>query len=209
MKNQNLKIGQNIKLSVKCISILALSILISTKMFSQNKKSGFGISTSSSISGAGFGTMYTPGIYYQFNKTKIELGLNIQKRKLNTSGAQINFEYLLFNDEKGCYNDGLMGNIELYSFATIRYNSSAYLSKGQVGREKKINPDNNVRYDNLKLSAIEGYAGFGVKIKLVDNLKWNNSIGFGGWQTLSGGNNLYREQSSVSLTLGSSLSYDF
>lgn len=209
MKNQNLKSGQNIKLSVKCISIVALAILLSTNVFSQNKKSGFGISASTSISGAGFGTLYTPGVYYSKNKTKIELGLNIQKRKLNTSGAQINVEYLLFSDEKGCYNDGLMGDVELFSFATIRYNSSAYLSKGQIGREKKINPDNNMSYGNLKLSAIEGYAGFGLKVRIIDNLKWNNSIGFGGWQTLSGEKTLYREYSSVSLTLGSSLSYDF
>lgn len=209
MKNKNLKFGQNIQQSLKGICIVALSLLVSTNAVSQTKKTHFGVSASSSLSGAGFGTMYTPGVYYKTDKTKIELGLNIQKRKFNMSGMQVNFEYILFDDQKGCYNDGLMGDLELFSFATVRYNSSAYLSKGQIGREKKINPDNNRSFDNLKFSAIEGYVGLGLKIRVVDNLKWSNSIGFGGWKTLSGDKSLYREYNSVSIALNTGLSFDF
>lgn len=209
MKNQKVTIGQKAQQTIKGMYIVALSLLLNNNVSSQIKNSFYGISASSSLSGIGFGAMYTPGVYYKTDKSKFELGLNFQKRTMKMSGIQTNFEYTLFDDQKGCYNDGLAGDIELFTFLTLRYHANAYLSQGQINREKKITPDSNLPLSDLKFSAIEGYAGFGLKIRVVGHLKWSNSVGFGGWKTVSGENSLYREYNAISLGLNSGLSYDF
>ena len=209
MENLNLKFGQKAQQTFKRICIIALSLCLNYNLLSQSEPAKFGVSANSSISGAGFGTMYTPGLFYQKNDCKIELGMNVQKRKLNVSGMQVNFEYTLFDDSKGCYEESLAGDIELFVFSTIKYNSNAYLSTSVIKKEKMINKDDKIPYENLKYTAIEGYVGVGLKIKLTENLKYNNSIGFGGWTTLKGENGLYRDYDGISICLTTGLSYDF
>ena len=209
MKNKNLKFAEKAQQSFKGICILALSLCLNNSLLSQDKHEKFGISATSSISSDGFGTMYTPGVFYQKNNCKIELGMNIQKRKLNISGMQANFEYTLFDDSKGCYEKNLAGDLELFVFSTIKYSSSAYLSTSQIKIEKMIGKDNNISYENLKYTAVEGSVGVGLKIKLSNKLKFNNSIGLAGWKTLEGENGLYRDYNGVSISLTTGLSYDF
>ena len=209
MKRQNLKFAEKAQQTFKGVCILVLSLCLNNSSLSQSEPAKVGISVTSSISGAGFGTMYTPGVFYQKNNCKIELGMNVQKRKLNISGIQSNFEYTLFDDSKDCYGRSLNGGLELFVFLTNKYSSGAYLSTSQIKRERMIGKDGNIPYENLKYTAIEGYVGVGLKIKLSNKLKFNNAIGFGGWKTLKGENGLYRDYNGVSISLTTGLSYDF
>lgn len=209
MENQNLKFAEKAQKPFKGICILALLLCLNNSLLSQGESAKFGISATSSISSDGFGTMYTPGVFYQKNNCKIELGMNVQKRKLNISGMQVNFEYTLFDDSKGCYEGSLAGDMELFAFSTIKYSSRAYLSTSQIKIEKMIGKDSNILYEDLKYTAVEGYVGLGLKVKLSNKLKFNNSIGLGGWKTLEGENCLYRNYDGVSISLTTGLSYDF
>lgn len=209
MKTQTLKIGQKAQQTVKGVCIVALSLCLNNNLLSQNQSPKFGVEATSSISGAGLGTIYAPGLYYKANDCKIELCLNIQNRKFNISGIQVNFEYTLFDDSKGCYNASLAGDLELFVFSTIKYNANAFLSNSQIKREQKVSPDKNLPLENLKFSVVEGYVGTGLKVKLSERVKWSNSIGFGGWKTLKGEQNLYRDYNGVSIGLNTSLSMDF
>lgn len=209
MKNQYLKFAQKAQQSFKGVCIVALSLCLSSSLLSQSETAKFGVSATSSISGAGFGTMYTPGVFLQKNNCKIELGMNIQKRKFNISGMQANFEYTLFDDSKGCYEGDLAGDLELFVFSAIKYSSNAFLSTSQIKREKMINKDSNVPYENLKYMAVEAYVGVGLKVKLTSKLKFNNSIGFGGWKTIRGENRIYRDYNGMSISLTTGLSYNF
>jgi hypothetical protein len=187
---------------------MVLSLLLNNNIVSQNRNSKFGISASSSLSGAGFGIMYTPAIYYKINDFRLGVGLNIQKRNLNISGSQINFEYTMCDEEKKSLHGGYIGSLELYAFSTVKYSTNSYLSNSQILLEKRVAPDNNLSLEKLKFSAAELYAGFGLKIRITKHIKWGNSIGFGGWRTLTGENSLYREYNSVSIYLNTCLSFD-
>jgi hypothetical protein len=143
------------------------------------------------------------------NDCKIELGLNIQKRKLNVSGMQVNFEYTLLDDSKKCYNDGSAGDLELFAFSTVKYSWDAYLSKSQIKIEKMVATDRNIPFDNLKFAAVEAYVGFGLNVRLSKKLKCRNSIGFGGWTSINGERHLYRQYDGISIALSTGLTMDF
>jgi hypothetical protein len=208
MKNHNLKKSKNIHILFKIFLSTAISLSINNKAISQNKNSKFGVSISNSLSGDGFGAIYSPSSYFKNKNYQIGFGLNIQKHNLHVSGAQINFDYALYNESKGSLSGNSAGDLELFSFSIIRYNSNAFLSAAQISRERKINPESNLPLDKLKFSAVEAYAGFGLKLSLAKRIKWGNSIGIGGWKTLTGKNSLYRDYNSLSLILNTSLSFD-
>ncbi len=208
MKNQKTKFGQKVQYTFKGVCILALSFSLNNAMHSQNEKTKFGISATTSMSGQGFGAMYTPSLFYKLNDCKIELGLNIQKRKFNISGMQINFEYTLFDESKE-YNNSCAGDLELFVYSTIKYNCNAYLSKSQINSEKMIVTDSKIPFDDLKFTALEAYIGFGLNVKLTERLKCCNSIGFGGWKTLKGERYLFRDYNGVSIMLTTGLALNF
>jgi hypothetical protein len=67
MKNQKNKIEERMKRTLKGMCIVALTLFLKNPMLSQKETTNFGISASSSISDQGFGTMYTPSVFYKVN----------------------------------------------------------------------------------------------------------------------------------------------
>lgn len=198
--------------SVSVILITLLIIMLSLTVFGQGGKpriTPFGVSVNSTVSGAGFGTQYNICGFYQFRNNSFAIGPVFQHRNGNYSGINANYEYNLFDGSEhdyDCYNFRM---IELNSFITTTYHYNAILGNKQIRTETRVNPENTINYGSLKYSAIEAYLGFGLNLKISPRFKWANSVGFGGWTTLKGEDNVYREKQCFSVMLRTGFSYQF
>ena len=83
------------------------------------------------------------------------------------------------------------------------------MGTSQIKVEKKIDPESSIDFNNVRLNTAEMYLGFGVRTKLVKGLNWVNSIGIGGYTTFNNIDILYREKSTICLSLKTGLSFEF
>src|ERR1700741_2776060 len=184
-----------------------LFIFVSQSGYAQVEKPAFGISASSSITASGFGTLYSPGAFYKRGNKLVEMGMIIQKRKLNLSGIRMSYEYTVFDGAKCPEYDN--ERLELYFHVTAMYHNSAYLSNAYLRLEKQVSPESTIKFNSLKYSAAEAYGGFGRRIKMTDKLKWSNYVGVGGWYSFSGEKKTGREYKGPGLFVGTRLTYQF
>lgn len=198
--------------SVVVILITSLLIMLSLTIYGQGGKpriTPFGLSANATLSGAGFGSQYNICGSYHFNNSTISAGPVFQHRNGNYSGINASYEYTLFDGsahDYDCYN---FRKLELNSFITTTFHHNAILGNKQLRTEKKVNPESAVNYGTLKYTAIEAYVGFGLNLRISSRFKWTNAIGFGGWTTLKGYDNVYREKQCCSIMLRSGFSYQF
>lgn len=192
-------------------------------------KGKIGVSISSTVTGSGHGTNYSPQIHYNFKNNSISVGPNIQKRKSNLSGVQFNYERTVcsrrddteFEDEEAfdslfiseSFEDDFYSNqpynkrVELFVTANTIYHHAGNLNQETItGEPDSKNP--TIDLSTMKYKTLESYVGFGLRIRLNDNLKWNNSIAYGGYIS-SKGPCVFRMQKDVSLLLRTSLCYTF
>lgn len=208
MENLTITIRKSAKQTLRTACFVAVTIFINNNIVAQSSSSNFGIEINSSISGSGFGIIYTPGIYYKINQCRLSLGANIHKRDLYTSGMFANFEYKLTSDSKERYRYSEDTKLELFTFVSLRYYNNAVLCKSTINRELEMAPNCNMDLNKMKLTVVEGYTGFGLKLKLIERLKWINSIGVGAYSTISDNKCAFRESNSISLSLNTGLLFD-
>lgn len=213
----NIKMKQTIfyQQKPKTISFLkrATKLIVCTLLLSKaglaqlDKEHAFGISASSMVTCSGFGTIYSPGVFYSSGKHLVEAAPLFQKRDAHLSGARLNYEYTVFDGARVANNEYGNENLELFFFGGVNYHCSAILSKAQIRREEMVarHKESAIVFENLKYKALESYAGFGLKRKLSKKIKWSNLIGFGGWQTLKGEKNIDREYAGPGIILKTSL----
>lgn len=190
-------------------TLLVAFVLISSQVFSQDRFINVGVGASSTVGGCGFGTIYNPSIHVSKGPLQIELAASIQKRKLNLTGAQLTFEYNIFDGCNNTFDKFAREGFQVFLFTSANYNQGAYLGKSQLKVEKRVASDSEVNFDALRYNTVDMTAGFGVKVQFLKNFKWVNSVGFNGWKTLQGEKATYREYASFCLKLKSGVTYDF
>lgn len=196
----------------KIISLAALIFTLSIQSNTakaQTSRHKFGVGMSTTVGGCGYGTIYNPSAHYYYGPFKMELALSVQKRKFNFTGAQFTFEYSIFDGcnrkaDKLCFE-----GTQVYLFTATNYNQGAYLGKSQIKTERRVADDSQINFEQLRYNSLDVTIGFGNRIQLTKRIKWVNSIGISGWQTLKGETDTYREYSSLSLKLKTGLTYDF
>ncbi len=168
----------------------------------------FGISAMSSISGNGFGSEYSPGVFFIKGRKRLETGVMIQKRGLNVSGYRVNYAYTVFDG--AILKDEGNHNLELFFFLDGIYHNNAKLGISQLRLENQVKKrGSTIKFDELRYKSAEGYTGFGLRIKITDHLKWANAIGIGGWGTLYGEKKLDREYQGFGIMLKTNLTFQF
>lgn len=168
----------------------------------------FGVRGSAAISASRFGTMYSPALTYRSGRSTLSVGATLQKKdKFSLSGFQLTYEFTLLDPllQRDCNLEWL----EVYSFMHLGYHDRVYLGKQVCDEERFCNKELKTDPAQLKLKAIEGYAGFGCRIKLYKNLKWFNAIGLGGYNVLNSTEGLFYNKSAVGLMVKTGLSYQF
>jgi len=200
---------KSVSFTKKALIVLLALVLNSVSMHSQTENNKFGVGLSSTVGGCGFGTIYNPSVHFYHGPFRMELAASIQKRKLNLTGAQFTFEYAIFDGCNRAADKLAMQGFQLFLFSATNYNQGAYLGKSQLRTERRVADDAQIDFDALRYNTIDVTIGFGNRIQLTKKIKWVNSIGFSGWQTLKGERATYREYASFSLKLKSGLTYDF
>jgi hypothetical protein len=184
-------------------AVVALCIM---KSVVSNAQVNAGFNLSRYSTGSGFGATYAPGINISTGKHAFDLALNVQERKMNVSGGQLTYAYTIFNgatDKDICARE----KWELFLFLNATYNPNSILGNHQIRTENKVATETTVDFTRLRFSSMEGYVGFGANLRITDRFKWTNAIGIGGWNTLKGQRDLYREYSSMSLYLKTGFSF--
>jgi hypothetical protein len=167
-----------------------------------------GIRASTAIAASRFGTIYSPAMTYRSGRNTMSLGATFQKKdKFSLSGFQLTYEYTLLDPL--LQNDCNLDWFELYSFIHLGYHDRVFLGKQVCDEENICNKELKTDPAQLKLKAIEGYVGFGFRIKLYKNLKWFNVIGLGGYDVLNSTEGLFYTNRSAGIMVKTGLSYQF
>jgi hypothetical protein len=188
--------------------ILALTLVISIEgAHSQPTRPGLRITFSSCSTGSGFGATYNTGLALKKDRHQFEASIEFQKRELNRSGGQLTYEFSIFDGTRDGEMDAPIP-CEMFLVSNVRYTRNAMLGKGQMQTEMLVANDVQSDLHSLRFSTVEGYLGFGIKVKIIRNIYWVNAIGIGGWMTLEGTKKLYREYQSQSISLKTGFTFD-
>jgi hypothetical protein len=168
----------------------------------------FGIRGSAAIAASRFGTIYSPAFTYRSGRNTMSFGATLQRKdKFTLSGFQLTYEFTLLDPL--LHTDCNLEWFELYSFLHLGYHNRVFLGKQVCDEENFCNKELKADPAQLKLKAIEGYAGFGFRVKLYKNLKWFNVIGIGGYDVLGSTEGLFYSNCSAGLMVKTGLSYQF
>ncbi|HKC67741.1 MAG TPA: hypothetical protein VKG26_05890 [Bacteroidia bacterium] len=169
-----------------------------------NTKGNFGMAVSSMFNADGYGVQYLPAVLYQKNRNTYLFAAVVQKQKANISGVQFNYEYTVIApgeaDAKG---------LEFFVFANAIYQNNALLGKQALQTEYVTHPENSTNVSQIHFKSVETYTGFGLRIKLIKNVKWVNSIGCGGYASFNSPGNLYYANHNFGLLFKTGISVSF
>lgn len=186
------------------VSFIGMLLLIFASLmgFSQDEKLKIGLKLSTYVSGNGFGGTFSSGIYLKKGRSLLEVAPNFQYKDSKIKGGSLSYEFSL---EEG---DASPGNrVDLFVFASGRYFRNASLCKKAAKIERQVNNESKIDFNKAEFGTFEFYAGVGARYCLNQKFKISAGMGFGGYYTYSGQTNVYRETSSPSLTLKTSLAY--
>jgi hypothetical protein len=214
-------ISKNI-LSKTQSSFIGLIILIllfgANSLFSQNKTKQvykLGLGVSSSVSGNAHGTIYDVSSHLYNGKNLLGVSACIQKRKENLCGFKINYMHFITGKEVLVNGNFEAKNgytkTQLFFYSSVQFIKNGYLSFGAVKREELLNKNSEVASDfsNYKLSTAEACVGFGINIKITEQLVWSNYIGFGAYYHLNYTKPMYTEKAAPMLVLGTALRLNY
>ena len=196
--------------------IILLMILGANKLFSQkNQNYKLGLGISSNISGNAHGTIYTLSSHLYNGKNLFGIGACVQKRKENVCGVKLNYMRFITGkevkvNEKFEPLDGY-SRTQLFFYSSVQYIQNGYLSFGAVKREELLNNNSEVASDfsNFKLSTAEACIGFGLNIKITEQLVLSNYIGFGAYYHMNYNKPMYTEKAAPMLVLGTALRLNY
>jgi hypothetical protein len=194
----------------KTVFILSICLALFLSFNAQaqtNLKGNFGFRVSNTISANRCGSIWASSLSYTVGRKTLYGGVMMQKNKLHLTGMQLGFEYTLLdpNLNQDCNLDWL----ELYAWINSGYHDNVYVNKYVCEEERRGNPELKLDIENHSFKTVETYGGFGVRINILKNLKWMNSIGIGGYRVLNPENELYYNHQGIGLMLRTGLTFQF
>jgi hypothetical protein len=189
----------------KCISVILSVLIFSFQLSAQSqlkKRKVLGVRAYSTITGSGHGSFYTPSIYVTSGRSLYSAGLVVANKNTHLCGVQGSYEYLLNGQD---YYGGRR-RTELVAFGAIMYRPACALSENAIALEDK---ENIPMLRSERFSTFESYAGVALKIRIIKNLQWANSIGMGAYYSPNLPGDLYHERSAVCLQLRTGLYLNF
>lgn len=185
------------------VKSLLLIIILSLAFASANAQLPYlSVQVTRDITGSGLGGNVNPTIAICKNRHSISIGPNFQRKRMNLSGIQMNYRYML--------GQSLNQRFGIYSSANLTYHHAARMSEGYIEIEKSCNKENPCDYTKLRLEVIESYAGFGIQYNSKLNLSARAGIGIGMFYTMNKDydREMFREKQSMALRMNISLIYN-
>lgn len=186
-------------------SMLFTSAWVSAQQLTERTGCQAGLAVSACVAANGYGTQYVPAFYLRANRQTWFFGPVVQKQKLNLSGFQLNFDYRLAGGDP---DDNCSERTILFCFATIAGHSNARMGKQTMGIERLANRSYEGDLYGLRFKSVEGYTGFGVKIKLNDQLQWTTALGVGGYTSFNFPEHLYYSSHNMTLLIKTGFAVD-
>ena len=199
-----MKTTKHLQMLRSYIKIVLISVtLIASSLDSSAQNPFLSFQIARDASGSGLGGNVCPSIALTYNKNTFSIGPNFQRRKLNFSGAQLNYRYSVATNANG--------KLEMYFSGNFTVQTSARMSAAYIDIEKSSHPEGKVNYDELRFKVIEGYAGIGLKINPTKNFSTAFSSGLGVFDTLDKNydREMYRQKSAFVLQVRFVLIYNF
>lgn len=195
-----MKTNPNFKLKGYSFLLLVGMLINGLSVLGQNPFASFELN--SNVSGNGLGGNVCPSVALTYNKTTISVGPNFQTRRMNFSGAHLDYKYAVAASNSG--------RVELYFLGNCSYNSSAHLSHTNIDVESYNHPEGTVDYSQLKINVIEGYTGFGLRVNTGKNFSTTFGTALGMYHTLDKNydTELCRQRSGLVLQLQLGLVYN-
>lgn len=198
--------------------VVISNLLISNSGFAQGKiidgyKMGFGIA--SDFSDNAHGTIYTVSSHLYNGKQLFGIGPCVQKRKGNLCGLKINYTRFVIGQEVMVDNDfeaeDGYSRVQLFFFSSVRCIVNGRLSFEAIKSEESYgkNDQNIIDFSNKKLSTLDACLGFGLNIKITNQLVWYNSVGFGAYYHLNYKKVMYTEKIAPMLVVGTALRWNY
>lgn len=155
------------------------------------------------ITGSGLGGNVTPSIVVTKNNSSFGIGPNFQRKRMNYSGLQASYRYVVAAN--------YTGKRELFLAGNLLYHSSARMSEAYIDIEKSSRIEDEIDYNALRFKVIESYVGFGLKINPTKKFSTCFGLGMGAFNTLNKDydREMFREKAGMSLQLNVSLIYSF
>jgi hypothetical protein len=166
-----------------------------------------GLRGGASVSASRFGLMYDPAVSFRYGRAALVVGPTIQKEKMKISGYQLNYEFTLLDpfEQGDCYINWL----ELYTFVNAGYHNNIFLGKAVCEEETVSDSEKPQGLGELKLSAVDAYAGLGLRVVFSRKLKWFTSIGYGGYQVMNSTGTKFYNEKALGLHIRTGISYQF
>jgi len=174
-------------------------ILSTLNLFSQSSYKL--LQLSHDVSGSGLGENISIGVGIAKDCQLISINAVFQKKKVNLSGINVNYKYIVCKSENE--------KTELFFSINTALQARAYLSDKSLRIEQQCNPEQNKNYESLSMSVFESYAGFGLKFIHTEKISTSYSIGYGGYTTLNKTYDykMYRQKSAQSLQFQFTMNY--
>jgi hypothetical protein len=148
-------------------------------------------------------------------KSLLSLGACIQKRSNSLCGARLSYSYMVMGEDDFLNNGSSFKEsekLQLYFFTYLQYIDKTPLSFGSLKREQLLSQRseyNNVDFNKVKLSTVEAGIGFGLNIKLSQQLVLGSYIGLSTYYHSNYMVGMYADKMAPVLTLGTSLGFNF
>lgn len=181
--------------------ILISGILFLSVLNSFSQKAVKTLQLSHEVSGSGLGQNISIGAGISKANHLLSFNIIIQKKKVNLSGVNVNYKYIVCKSENE--------KTELFFSINTAMQARAYLSDKSLRIEQLCNPEQNNNYKTMSLNVFESYAGFGVRLNHTSKISTLYNIGYGGYTTLNKNYDykMYRQKSAQSLQFQFTLLY--
>ncbi|MCF6242630.1 MAG: hypothetical protein L3J74_14950 [Bacteroidales bacterium] len=167
MKTIKLKLFRTI--AIVLVIQLALGTVARSQVCKPYKKQAYGIASNFTNTSSGLGLLTETNLFYKCGKSEFKAGFVWQNQYQKISGLNLQYRYYLADND--------YFNVFLYMNTMRNYN---------VNLRKEINAVvHRYNYSEIpeleRFNTQEHYVGFGIQVRLVQNLFIDSKIGFGGY----------------------------
>lgn len=140
---------------------------------------GFNMNTY--VNGNGHGGFYNLSGVLTSHRNSFSFGPTWQKAKKEFTGMRFTYSYAVLGATPSCHVRAEQYNRreELSFFITFSMNRGAVLSKSTLENEGRLTTEQLERYQALRLTTIEAFAGMNYCYHILENIKIRTFIGIG------------------------------
>ena len=218
------------KFTISLFIITALlTVLFSSKLFSQEQKAKFNTGLETYMSGNGNGAFFSAYVGMDKGRSSLSIGPSIQKRSLKVNTGKLSYSYILAGykkpqkklsmyeraktnlsvidssklDEEDFADYDPKMQLRFYSYFQYTYNASVRHNIEIMGEQPENIADSPAKtWDHMRISTAEIGIGAELQIRLAKKIWWKNTVSVSTYKHLNSPVPSCHNVSPISLTIG-------